>query len=49
MHKHTSKSNLKVEGKMSEDGADRAGLLQSIKDILLVLGLIVVTIILALK
>ncbi len=49
MHKHTSKSKLKVEGKMSEDGADRAGLLQSIKDILLVIGLIVVTIILALK
>ena len=25
MHKHTSKSELKVDGKMSEQGADKVG------------------------
>lgn len=49
MHKHTSKSELKVDGKMSEKGADRAGLLQAITNFGLVVGLIVIAIILALK
>ena len=30
MRNHTSNSQLKVDGKMSESGADRVGLLQSI-------------------
>jgi hypothetical protein len=49
MHKHTSKTELKVGGKMSEKGADRAGLIQSITNFGLVLGLTIVAIILALK
>lgn len=49
MHKHTSKSELKVDGKMSEKGADRAGLLQAITNFGLVVGIIVIAIILALK
>ncbi len=49
MHKHTSKSELKVDGKMSEKGADRAGLLQAITFFTLVLGVITIAIILALK
>ena len=49
VHKHTSKSELKVDGKMSEKGADRAGLMQSITNLGLALGIIVIAIILALK
>ncbi|MEJ7580636.1 hypothetical protein WKI22_08870 [Acinetobacter baumannii] len=49
MHKHTSKTELKVDGKMSEKGADRAGLMQAIANLGLVLGIIVIAIILALK
>ncbi len=49
MHKHTSKSELKVDGKMSEKGADRAGQIQALTQLGLVIGLIIVAIILALK
>lgn len=49
VHKHTSKSELKVDGKMSEKGADRAGLMQAITNLGLVIGIIVIAIILALK
>lgn len=49
MHKHTSKTELKVDGKMSEKDADRAGLMQSITNLGLALGIIVIAIILALK
>lgn len=49
MHNHTSKSELKVDGKMSEKGADRAGLMQAITNLGLVIGIIIIAIILALK
>ncbi|MDQ9890048.1 hypothetical protein [Acinetobacter pittii] len=49
MNKHTSKSELKVDGKMSEKGADRAGLIQALTYFGLVLGFVSVAIILALK
>ena len=49
MHKHTSKSELNVVGKMSEKGADRTGLVQAMTSLGLVIGSIVIGIILALK
>ncbi|WP_171494532.1 MULTISPECIES: hypothetical protein [Acinetobacter] len=49
MQNHTPKSELKVDGKMSEKGADRAGLLQAITSLVLAVGFIITTIILALK
>lgn len=49
MSKHTTNSQLKVEGKMSKKGADRAGHIQAITNMLLVFGFITVSIILALK
>lgn len=49
MNKHTSKSELKVDGKMSEKGADRVGLIQALTYLGLVLGIISIAVILALK
>jgi len=49
MGDHTSNSQLKVDGKMSEKGADRVGLLQAIALIILISGLVIIGIILALK
>ncbi|WP_436868868.1 hypothetical protein [Acinetobacter courvalinii] len=40
MRKHTSKSQLKVDGKMSESGADRVGILQGIALIILALAVL---------
>ncbi|SPL71732.1 hypothetical protein KPC_2910 [Acinetobacter stercoris] len=48
MHKHTSKSKLKVDGKMSEmseQGADRAGLIQSLALLILAIGISIALII----
>ena len=49
MQNHTPKSELKVDGKMSEEGADRAGLVQAITSLILAVGFIITAIILALK
>ena len=49
MQNHTPKSELKVGGKMSEKGADRAGFLQAITSLVLAVGFIITAIILALK
>lgn len=44
MRNHTSNSKLKVDGKMSEQGADRAGLLQSIALIIFALSSVITAI-----
>ncbi|EXB48695.1 MULTISPECIES: hypothetical protein [Acinetobacter] len=41
MNKHTTNSQLKVDGKMSESGADFVGKLQSIALIILALAVLV--------
>ena len=49
MHNHTSNSQLTVDGKMSEKGADRVGLLQAIAILIFVLGAVAIGLVLALK
>ncbi|MGC3818648.1 hypothetical protein [Acinetobacter sp. G11] len=49
MNDHTSNSQLKVDGKMSEKGADRVGFLQAIALLILVCGIVTIGLVLALK
>lgn len=49
MNDHTSNSQLKVDGKMSEKGADRVGFLQAIALLILVCGIVAIGLVLALK
>lgn len=49
MNDHTSNSQLRVDGKMSEKGADRVGLLQAIALMIIAIGVVTIGIILALK
>lgn len=44
MQNHTSNSKLKVDGKMSEQGADRAGFLQSVALIIFALSAVIAAI-----
>ncbi|WP_336141978.1 hypothetical protein [Acinetobacter sp. 102] len=41
MKNHTSKSQLKIGGKMSESGADRVGILQAIALIIIALSVLI--------
>ncbi len=41
VNNHTSKSQLKVDGKMSESGADRVGLLQGVAYIIIALSVLI--------
>ena len=49
MNDHTSNSQLKVDVKMSEKGADRVGFLQAIALLILVCGIVAIGLVLALK
>ena len=44
MRNHTSNSKLKVDGKMSEQGSDRVGLLQSVALIIFALSSVIAAI-----
>lgn len=44
MQKHTSNSQLKVDGKMTEQGADRVGLLQAIALIIFAVSILILAI-----
>ncbi len=44
MHKHTSDSQLKVDGKMTSKGADRVGMLQGIALLIFAISALVVSI-----
>ncbi|MDC4997577.1 hypothetical protein OHW19_13430 [Acinetobacter baumannii] len=41
MNNHTSKSQLKVDGKMSESGADRVGLLPGVAYIIIAISVLI--------
>jgi len=41
MNNHTSKSQLKVDGKMSEIGADRVGILQAVACVIIAISILV--------
>lgn len=41
MRKHTSKSQLKVDGKMSESGADYAGKIQSYAVLIVAIAILI--------